>query len=145
MSKVIPFLWFNKNAAAAAKFHCSIFPKSKILHQDGMSVTYVVNGLKIIALNGGPHYKLNPAFSLYVSCKDQKEIDYYWSRLSKGAKNMRCGWLTDKFGVTWQIIPTVLTGLIGHKDPEKAERAIAAMMKMRKLDIAKLKAAHKGR
>ena len=110
-----------------------------------MSVTYVVDGLKIMALNGGSHFKLNQAFSLFVSCKNQKEIDYYWSRLSKGATQKQCGWLTDKFGVTWQIIPTILGNLIGDQDREKANRALASMMKMRKLDISKLKSAHQGR
>ena len=98
-SKVIPFLWFNKNASEAARFHCKIFSDSKILDENPMSVTYMVAGQKIMALNGGPHFKLNQAFSLYVPCKDQKEIDYYWSRLSKGATQMRCGWLTDKSGI----------------------------------------------
>ena len=142
--KVTPFLWFNKDAGKVARFHCSVFPNSKILNENPMSVTYVVDGLKIMALNGGPHFKLNQAFSLFVSCKDQKEVDFYWSQLSKGATQMQCGWLTDKFGVTWQIIPSVLGSLIGDTNGEKAGRAFAGMMKMRKLDIAKLEAAHRG-
>jgi predicted 3-demethylubiquinone-9 3-methyltransferase (glyoxalase superfamily) len=143
--KIIPFLWFKNKAQAAAKFHCSIFPNSKILSSDSMSVTYIVGGLKVMGLNGGPYYKLTPGFSFFVSCRTQSEIDYYWSRLSRGAKILSCGWLTDRFGVTWQIIPSVLGDLIGDSDRTKADRAIAAMMKMRKLDIAKLKAAHKGK
>jgi predicted 3-demethylubiquinone-9 3-methyltransferase (glyoxalase superfamily) len=101
--------------------------------------------LEFIALNGGPHYKFSPAVSFFVNCQTQKEINYYWKKLSAGGKFQKCGWLQDKFGLSWQIIPSILGDLLGDDDQEKAGRAMAAMLKMKKLDIAKLKKAHAGR
>lgn len=110
-----------------------------------MSVSFELEGQKIIALNGGPHYKLTPAFSFYVNCKTQKEIDYFWRKLSRGGRIMMCGWLTDRYGITWQIIPDCLQSLLGDKNEIKANRTMKAMLKMKKLNIAKLKRAHSGR
>jgi len=143
--KITPFLWFNGSAEQAAKFYTSVFKKSKILHSDPMSSEFQLDGQRFIALNGGPHYKFTPAVSFFVSCKTQSEVDYYWKKLSAGGKPGRCGWLQDKFGISWQIVPEILGDLLGDDDEEKSARAMKAMMKMTKLDIAKLKKAHLGR
>ena len=143
--KVTPFLWFDGKAEEAAKFYTSMFKKSKILSVTPMVVTFRLAGQKFMALNGGPEYKFTPAFSLYVSCKNQKEIDHYWKKLSAGGQLDKCGWLRDKYGLSWQIIPSNLTDLLWDKDKKKAERTMAAMLKMTKLDIAKLKRAHSGK
>lgn len=137
-AKITPFLWFDGNALEAAQFYVSIFKNSKITSQSPMSVTFVLDGQNFYALNGGPHYKFTEAISFYVSCDTQKEIDYFWDALSKGGSDFRCGWLKDKFGLSWQIIPTVLGSLLGHKDRAKADRAMQAMLKMEKLDIQQL-------
>jgi predicted 3-demethylubiquinone-9 3-methyltransferase (glyoxalase superfamily) len=148
--KVTPFLWFDDNAIEAAKFYCSIFKKSNLGTAAGakkgktMGVVFSLEGQVIHALNGGPHYKLSPAFSLSVSCKDQKEVDYYWSRLLKGGQESRCGWLVDKFGLSWQIVPEVLPKLLASKDAAKAGRVLNAMMGMVKLDVKGLEAAARG-
>ena len=142
--KIIPFLWFNGKAAQAAKFYTSIFKNSKIESIDPMSATFYLDGIEFIAFNGGPAYKFSPAMSLFVNCKTQKEVDYYWNKLSAGGKKVRCGWLVDKFGISWQVVPEILGDLLGDEDRVKASRAMAAMMKMKKLDIAKLKKAHAG-
>jgi len=143
--KIRPFLWFDGQAEQAARFYTSIFKKSKILSVNPMSATFRLEGLEFIALNGGPHYKFSPAVSFFVNCQTQKEINYYWKKLSAGGKFQKCGWLQDKFGLSWQIIPSILGDLLGDEDEEKAGRAMAAMLKMKKLDIAKLKKAHAGR
>ncbi len=157
MQKITPFLWFDDQAEQAAKFYVSIFKRSKILStthygdsgmgQPGkvMTVTFRLEGQKFVALNGGPHYKLTPAFSLFVSCKDQREVDYFWKKLAKGGQELRCGWVTDKFGVSWQIIPDALPELLGDDDAEKSGRVMQAMLKMVKLDVKKLKQAHAGK
>jgi len=147
MSRVTPFLWFNKDAEEAAKLYVSIFKKnSKIKKVSRMgpkgpvqSVAFTLDGREFIAFNGGPMFTFSTANSLYVSCKTQKEIDYYWSKLSKGGSDFRCGWLKDRFGLSWQIIPDELTQLLWHKDKEKAQRAFQAMLKMEKLVIQDLK------
>lgn len=149
MQKITPFLWFDGNVAAAMKFYCSVFKDSKIVSVSGrgknvMSATLKLNGQELILFDGGSHYKLTPAFSLFVSCETQAEIDYYWKRLLKGGEASRCGWLTDKFGVSWQIIPDVLGELLGDRDENKSDRAMQAMLKMVKLDIKALKLAHAG-
>jgi predicted 3-demethylubiquinone-9 3-methyltransferase (glyoxalase superfamily) len=136
MQKITPFLWFDGNVSEAMKFYCSIFRKSKIVS---------VNRQELIAFNGGPHFKFTPAISLMVHCKDQREIDYYWTKLSKGGEESRCGWLTDKYGLSWQIIPDILRELLGDKNRAKAGRAMQAMLQMRKLDIKALRQAHAGR
>ncbi|HXZ54111.1 MAG TPA: VOC family protein [Burkholderiales bacterium] len=155
MRKITPFLWFDTQAEEAAKFYVSIFPKSKILKTarygeagpgpEGsvMTVEFELDGQRLVALNGGPVFKLSEAFSLSVDCKDQKEVDHYWEKLSRGGQESMCGWLKDRYGLSWQIVPTVLPKLLGDPDPRKAKRAMEAMLKMKKLDIAALEAAAK--
>jgi len=142
MPKITPFLWYNANAAEAAKFYCSIFKNSKIIRKNGGSVTFRINGQELIAFSGGPLFKFTHAFSLFVHCKTQKEIDYYWAKLIKGGEKSRCGWLKDKYGLSWQIIPDILGEMLGSKDAAKADRAFQAMMKMDKIDIKSLKKAY---
>jgi predicted 3-demethylubiquinone-9 3-methyltransferase (glyoxalase superfamily) len=144
IKRITPFLWFDGQAAAAAKFYCAIFDKSKIHSSSPMSVTFELDGQQFYALNGGPHYKFTPAISFFVSCKDQKEVDYYWNRLLKGGEPSRCGWLVDKFGLSWQIVPEALGKCLGGKDKAGATRAMNAMMQMVKLDVKKLTDAYKG-
>jgi predicted 3-demethylubiquinone-9 3-methyltransferase (glyoxalase superfamily) len=155
MPKLTPFLWFDTQALEAAKFYVSVFKKkSKILkvahYAEGgpgpkgsvMVVDFQLEGQRFQALNGGPHFKLSPAFSFVVECKTQKEVDSYWKKLTAGGgAPSQCGWLTDKFGLSWQIVPDVLAKLYSSKDKAKVARVMAAMMKMIKLDIAALKAA----
>ena len=150
MQKPTPFLWLDGNVGAAAKFYCSVFKKSRILQQNGLarnlqSATLRLNGQDLILFNGGPHYKLTPAFSLMVQCKTQKEIDYYWKKLTAGGEVSRCGWLVDKFGLSWQIIPEKLFEVLGDDDEAKSGRAMQAMLQMRKLDISALHRAHAGK
>ncbi len=146
MQKITTFLWFNDNAEEAMNFYTSIFKNSKILklNRNGkqvIGVTFQINGQELIAFNGGPHFKFTPAISLFVHCKTQREVDGFWEKLSKGGKKSRCGWLKDKYGLSWQIIPTILGDLLGDKNPAKAERVFQAMMKMDKIDIKTLKKA----
>lgn len=142
--KITPFLWFDGQAEQAAKFYTSIFTKAKIVTVSSTSARFRLEGLEFIAFNGGPQFKFTPAISLFVSCKTQKEVDYFWKKLSAGGEIQRCGWLKDRFGVSWQIVPSILGDLLGDDDEEKAGRAMKAMLKMKKLDIAKLKRAHAG-
>ncbi|MGQ0798133.1 MAG: VOC family protein [Methanobacteriota archaeon] len=141
---ITPFLWFDDNAEEAARFYVSIFKGSRILSASPMSVEFNLAGREFYALNGGPTYNLSPAFSMFVSVKSQKDVDYLWETLSKGGQKSMCGWLVDKFGLSWQIIPTRLTELLGHKDTEVARRAMQAMLKMTKIDIAGLDKAYRG-
>jgi len=132
--KVTPFLWFDSKAEEAARFYVSLFANSKITSASPMSVTFELDGRAFFALNGGPSYQLSPAFSMYVSCKDQAEIDYFWDALlSDGGEASRCGWLVDRFGLSWQVIPEELPQIIS--DP----RGLQAMLKMTKLDLAALR------
>lgn len=142
--RIIPFLWYDGNALEAAKFYCKIFNKSKVLSASPMSVTFELDGQTFYALNGGPHYKFTPAVSFFISCKDQKEIDYYWTRLLKGGEPSRCGWLTHKFGLSWQVVPEALGKCLGGKDKIGSQRTMEAMMHMVKLDVKKLQDAYKG-
>jgi predicted 3-demethylubiquinone-9 3-methyltransferase (glyoxalase superfamily) len=157
MPKISPFLWFNDQAEQAATFYVSLFPRSRILnvarYAEGgpmpagtaMTVQLEIDGQTITALNGGPHYTLSPAFSFVIDCKDQDEVDHFWNRLlADGGEESQCGWLTDRFGLSWQVVPSVLVELLTDKDPAKARRAMEAMMTMRKLDIAALQRAHRG-
>jgi predicted 3-demethylubiquinone-9 3-methyltransferase (glyoxalase superfamily) len=156
MPKITPFLWFDSNAEEAAQFYTSIFKNSKILQtsrygEDGpgpkgtvMTIRFELNGQEFIALNGGPHFKFNEAVSFVVNCETQQEVDEYWKKLTAGGKEVQCGWLTDKYGLSWQITPTILGQLIADKDPEKARRVMQAMMKMVKIDIEELKKAYQG-
>src|SRR5258708_29895641 len=140
--KITPFLWFDGQAEQAAKFYTSIFKKSKIVNVSRMAAKFRLEGQEFIALNGGPQFKFTPAISFFVSCKTQKEVDYYWKKLSAGGEIQQCGWLKDKFGLSWQIVPSILGDLLGDDDERKASRAMESMLKMKKLDIAKLKKAH---
>ena len=144
MQKITPFLWFDGQAEAAAKFYTSIFKNSKILSVSPMSATFELAGQKFMALNGGPQFKFTEAISFFVSCQTQKEIDYFWRKLSQGGKVQRCGWLKDKFGVSWQIVPPILGELLNDEDDAKSQRVMHAMLRMVKLDIKKLNQAAKG-
>ena len=153
MQKITPFLWFDTQAEAAAKFYASVFPNSKILKTarygeagpgpkgSVMTVEFELDGQRMIALNGGPQFKFTEAISLSVDCNDQKEVDHYWTKLSQGGQESMCGWLKDKYGLSWQVNPSILGKLLSDKDAKKAQRVMEAMLKMKKIDIAALKAA----
>ena len=139
---ITPFLMFNANIEEVAKFYTSIFKKSKIITANPMQAQFILNGLKFSAYNGGPEFKFSWGVSFMISVDTQKEVDYYWNALlADGGKESMCGWLQDKYGMFWQVTPKILLELISHKDPAKAERATQAMLKMQKIDIAKLKEA----
>ncbi len=154
MPKITPFLWFDKQAEEAANFYVSIFKNSKIgaIRRYGdagpgakgsvMTVGFQLDGQEFVALNGGPHFTFSPATSFVVNCETQAEVDEFWDKLGAGGQLQQCGWLTDKFGVTWQIVPTALLTMISEEDPKKVARVMQAMMKMIKLDIAALQAAY---
>jgi predicted 3-demethylubiquinone-9 3-methyltransferase (glyoxalase superfamily) len=154
---VTPCLWFDGTADAAVAFYLSIFPNSKRLDSSEyseespgepgttMMVSFELDGTPFLALNGGPAYTITPAVSFVVGCKDQAELDHYWDALLEGGQSMQCGWLTDRFGVSWQIVPERLSQLMSDPDPERAARTMEAMLKMVKLDIAGLEAAADGR
>jgi predicted 3-demethylubiquinone-9 3-methyltransferase (glyoxalase superfamily) len=156
MQKITPFLWLDGKAEEAANFYISIFKNSKIIKiarygEAGpgpkgsvMIVTFELNGQQFIALNGGPQFTLTPAISFVVDCETQEELDHYWDNLSASGSIQQCGWLTDKFGLSWQIVPTILGELAADKDTEKANRVMMAMMKMVKIDIDELKQAASG-
>ncbi len=135
-NQIYPCLWFDGQAKQAAEFYCSIFKDSKITVDTPMVVMFEINGLKYMGLNGGPHFKFNEAFSLIVNCDTQEEIDYYWTKLTEGGQESNCGWLKDKFGLSWQIVPTILSKLM--TDPAKSARVMGAFMKMKKFDIETL-------
>lgn len=144
--RVTPFLWYDGQAEAAARYYVSVFKKgSKLTHVSPMSVTFQLEGQPFIALNGGPNFKFSEAVSFSVDCKDQKEVDYYWKALGKGGKYSMCGWLQDRWGLWWQVVPRALGACLGGPDKAGAQRAMAAMLKMRKLDVKKLEKAYKGR
>ena len=140
--KIITFLWFDNRAEEAAKFYTSIFRNSRIINLSPMVSTFELEGQKFMALNGGPQFKFTEAISLFVNCETQEEVDEYWEKLSQGGETSRCGWLKDKFGVSWQIVPTVLGTLIGDPDPVKSGRVIQAMLQMNKLEIEGLQQAY---
>ena len=144
VQRITPFLWFERDAEKAARFYVSIFRNSRIIATSPMSTRFRLEGLEYIAFNGGPALKINPAISLFVTCATQKEVDTYWRRLSAGGTEVRCGWVRDKFGVSWQVVPEILGDLLGDPDREKADRAMKAMLGMKKLSIRKLKRAHAG-
>lgn len=155
--KITPFLWFDTQAEEAARFYTSVFRKSKILRVarctgkaaekigrppgSVLTVEFEIEGQRFVALNGGPNFKFNESVSFVVNCKTQAEVDKYWDTLSAGGEERECGWLKDKFGVFWQIVPTVMFELLGHKDTAKAERATLAMLEMTKIDIKRVKEA----
>jgi predicted 3-demethylubiquinone-9 3-methyltransferase (glyoxalase superfamily) len=154
MQKITPFLWFDSQAEEAMNFYTSIFKNSKIgsvtrYGEAGpgpkgtvMSVTFQLEGQEFFALNGGPNFTFSPAISFFVNCETQEEVDALWEKLSQGGTKRNCGWLTDKYGVSWQIIPSVLGELLHDKDAEKSTRVMRAMMQMDKIDIKGLKQAY---
>ena len=154
MQKITPFMWFNNQAEEAANFYTSIFKNSKLVSmtrygadspgQEGtvMTVTFQLAGQEFMALNGGPMFAFSPALSFFVTCETQAEVDEYWGKLTEGGEIEQCGWLKDKYGVSWQIVPAILGEMLQDKDPERSHRVMQAMLKMVKLDIAALKAAY---
>ena len=162
MQKITPFLWFDHQAEEAAKFYTSVFKNSKvgkILRYDEASakaagrpvgsvltIEFEIEGQKFTALNGGPDFKFNESISFVVNCDTQKEVDYFWEKLTAdGGQESQCGWLKDKFGLSWQVTPTVLIEMLHDKDAKKSERVMNAMMQMQKIDIEKLQAAYAGK
>lgn len=136
-NNIYPCLWFDGQAQAAAKFYCSIFRNAKIKADNQMVVEFELDGKKFIGLNGGPQFKFNEAVSFVIDCETQEEIDYYWEKLTAdGGSESSCGWLKDKFGVSWQVVPTILPKLLSN--PDKAQRVMEAYMKMKKFDISAL-------
>ena len=164
MQKITPFLWFDGQAEDAAKFYASIFKDSKTgrilrygkevakVSESGrpvgsvLTIEFEIEGQKFVALNGGPQFKFNEAVSFVINCKTQEEVDYFWEKLTAdGGEESACGWLKDKFGLSWQVTPTVLIDMLHEKDAAKAERVMHAMLQMKKIDIAKLKASYDGK
>jgi predicted 3-demethylubiquinone-9 3-methyltransferase (glyoxalase superfamily) len=157
--RISPMLWFDSQAEEAVAFYTSIFKNSKVLattrySKEGeqtvgrpagsvMAIAFQLEGQEFSALNGGPHFKFNEAISLVVRCRDQEEVDYYWDRLSAGGdpRDQQCGWLKDKFGVSWQVVPEIVTEVLTSSDPEKGRKAMAAILQMKKLDVAKIRQA----
>ena len=156
MPNITPFLWFDGRAEEAANFYVSVFPNSRIVktnyYLEGspgtpgsvMTVEFVLDGLEFVALNAGPQFQFSPAISFAVNCRTQDEIDRLWRELSTGGTELHCGWLTDKFGVTWQIVPAAWSELMGSADKAAAQRAFTAMLGMKKLDMAALQRAYEG-
>jgi predicted 3-demethylubiquinone-9 3-methyltransferase (glyoxalase superfamily) len=156
MQKIGPCLWFNGEADAAATFYTSVFRNSRILERthylegshrpegSTMTVRFMLDGQEFVALNGGPQFTFSPAISFIAPCENQAEIDELYSKLCEGGSELQCGWVTDRFGVSWQIVPTALLTMISSPDTAAAKRAILAMMPMKKLDIAALETAFKG-
>ena len=153
MPEITPWLWFDTEGEEAAKFYTSVFPNSKIgdISRYGsagprpegsvMTVSFELDGKKLVALNGGPDFKFNESVSFMVTCKDQDEVDAYWSKLSEGGEEGPCGWLKDRYGLSWQIVPTALQELLSDPDREKSQRVMSAMMSMKKIEIAELERA----
>lgn len=154
MQKITPFLWFDNQAEEAANFYTSIFKNSKVVkvarYGEGgpgpagsaMTVMFQIEGQEYIGLNGGPHFKFTEAVSFSIACKNQQEVDEFWEKLSAGGEEGQCGWLKDKFGLSWQVNPTILGEMLSDPDPQKAKRVMAAMLKMKKIDIAALQQAY---
>jgi predicted 3-demethylubiquinone-9 3-methyltransferase (glyoxalase superfamily) len=157
MQKITPFLWFDKNAEDAAKFYTSVFKNSKIgkiaRYGDAgpgpkgtvMTVEFELNGQQFVALNGGPEFKFTEAISFVVNCESQEEIDYFWGKLTAGGQEVQCGWLKDKFGLSWQIVPTAMPKMLTDPDPAKSQRVMKAMLKMIKIDLPTLQRAYDGK
>ncbi len=153
MQKITPFLWFNDNVEEAMNFYISIFRDSKIIsinrYGEGgrgpagtvMTATFQLEGQEFMVLNGGPEFEFTEAISFFVNCETQEEVDELWEKLSEGGEESQCGWLKDKFGLSWQIIPSALGEMLNHPDPVKARRAMQAMLQMSKIDIARLQQA----
>ena len=158
MQRITPFLWFDNNAEQAVKFYTSVFKNSKAgkvaLYPEGspgpvgtvMTMTFEIEGQEFVALNGGPHFKFTEAISLVVNCDTQEEIDEYWQKLAAdGGREVECGWLKDKFGLSWQLVPRILGEMMVDKDPAKSQRVMMAILKMKKIDIEGLKRAYQGK
>jgi predicted 3-demethylubiquinone-9 3-methyltransferase (glyoxalase superfamily) len=153
MPKVTPFLWFDTESEPAAELYTSVFPNSRILdvtrygsagpREEGlaMTVSFELDGQRVVALNGGSDFKLDEAFSFSIDCEDQAEVDYYWEKLGEGGEHGPCGWLRDRFGLSWQVVPKRLPELLSDPDREKAQRVMAAMLKMSKIEVAELEQA----
>jgi predicted 3-demethylubiquinone-9 3-methyltransferase (glyoxalase superfamily) len=156
MRGITPFLWFEKQAEEAAKFYVSVFPNSRIkttarYGEEGpgpkgtvMTVAFELDGQEFVALNGGPQFSFSQAVSFVVNCETQAEVDAFWEKLSAGGKQVQCGWLTDRYGVPWQIVPAALGRLLGDEDPQRSRRVMKAMLQMKKLDVAELERAYAG-
>lgn len=158
VSKIVPCLWFDNQAKEAAEFYVSVFKGSRIVNVSHytdagrevhgrpagsvMTVEFEIAGQRFTALNGGPHFKFNEAISLQVMCEDQAEVDYFWKKLSAGGEQVQCGWLKDRFGLSWQVVPTQLHELLKSGDPEQARRVMEAMLKMEKIDVRTLEEAY---
>jgi predicted 3-demethylubiquinone-9 3-methyltransferase (glyoxalase superfamily) len=147
---ITPFLWFDGDVEEAANFYASVFKDARVesVHRPApgkpaQSATVTLRGQRLHVFNGGPHYKLTPAFSLMVDCETQEEVDELWEKLSAGGAKSRCGWLQDRYGLSWQIVPTILPRLLRDKDPVKAQRVMQAMLQMDKIDIARLEQAYR--
>src|SRR6266852_1300452 len=155
IQKITPFLWFDHQAEEAVRFYTFIFKASKVeavtrYGQAGpgpkdsvMTVAFQIEGQQFVALNGGPHFKFTEAISFVVNCETQEEVDELWEKLSEGGEKVQCGWLKDKYGVSWQIVPTVLSEMLQDKDAERSQRVMKAMLQMQKLDIARLEEAYR--
>jgi predicted 3-demethylubiquinone-9 3-methyltransferase (glyoxalase superfamily) len=149
MQKITPFLWFDGKAEEAMNFYVSVFKNSKVLSVNRagpggpvFSVTFQLDGQEFLALNGGPQYTFSPAVSFFVNCETQQEVDELWTRLSAGGEEQPCGWLNDRYGLSWQVVPSVLGRMLRDKDPAKAHRVMQAMLRMKKIDIQGLQQAY---
>ena len=154
--KIVPNLWFDTEAEEAANFYLSVFENSRIVsvahyteagpREAGtvMTVEFELDGQRFVGINGGPEFKFDEAVSFQITCEDQDEVDYYWEKLTDGGEESQCGWLKDRFGLSWQVVPAGMEEVFGDSDPERAKRAMAAMLKMRKLDVAELRRAADG-
>ena len=154
MQKITPFLWFDTQAEEAANFYVSVFKNSRVItlarygdtgpgpKGSVMTVEFELDGERFVGLNGGPNFKFTEAVSFVVNCKDQEEVDHFWEKLSAGGKEVQCGWLKDKYGLSWQIVPTIAIEYLKDKDAKKSQRVMAAIMKMTKIDVATLKQAY---
>jgi predicted 3-demethylubiquinone-9 3-methyltransferase (glyoxalase superfamily) len=154
--KITPNLWFDGNAEDAANFYCEVFDDARITGKTHypenspgpagsvMTVSWELMGMKFVGINGGPQFKFDEAVSFEISCKDQDEVDLYWDKLTEGGEEVQCGWLRDRFGLSWQVVPQGMDELFADPDPERAQRAMQAMLKMKKLDIGELRAAADG-
>jgi predicted 3-demethylubiquinone-9 3-methyltransferase (glyoxalase superfamily) len=158
VKKIVPFLWFDNQAEEAMNFYVSVFKNSRVIgvsrYGEGspgtpgsvMTATFELNGLEFTALNGGPqHFHFNESVSFYVPCENQEEVDHLWNRLTEGGEPGPCGWLKDKYGVSWQIVPIALTEMLGDPDPARAQRVMQAMLKMGKIEVAGLRKAYEGK
>lgn len=152
--KIVPHLWFDKEAREAAQFYCSVFPDSKVDHVTTLPdtpsgdcdvVSFTLAGQPFMAISAGPLFRFNESVSFMIHCDDQKEIDYYWGKLSADPKSEQCGWLKDRYGLSWQVVPTVLHEMMRDPDPKKIARVTQAFLPMKKFDIAALKRAYEGR